>query len=202
MKRLQILVLPAVACSLVLLAGCASYRASSLNTLTSDAMTLASPEQEDLVVVAKAFNKSDCKRYLDRDVIAEGYQPVQLYIENKSDKNYAFALNRVSLACAAPEEVAEKVHTSTVGRATGYGVASLFLWPLAIPAIVDGVKSSQANDSLDVDFSSKAARDQVIQPHSYFNKLLFVPRSEYQPSFTVTLVDQNAKTKTIAVKAG
>lgn len=199
MKHSQLSVL-AVASVLILLSGCASYQAASLNTLSSDAMVSGMPGREEIVVVAKAFNKADCKRYLDRDVIAQGYQPIQLYIENKSDKNYAFSLSRVSLSCASPEEVAEKVHTSTVGRATGYGVGALFLWPLAIPAIVDGVKSSQANDALDIDFSSKAARDQVIQPHAYFNKLLFVPSNEYQPAFTVTLMDQNSNKKALAVR--
>lgn len=199
MKHSQLSVL-AVASVLILLSGCASYQAASLNTLSSDAMVSGMPGREEIVIVAKAFNKADCKRYLDRDVIAQGYQPIQLYIENKSDKNYAFSLSRVSLSCASPEEVAEKVHTSTVGRATGYGVGALFLWPLAIPAIVDGVKSSQANDALDIDFSSKAARDQVIQPHAYFNKLLFVPSNEYQPAFTVTLMDQNSNKKALAVR--
>jgi hypothetical protein len=199
MKRLTFPILPIVG-ALIFLSGCASYHAASLNTLASDVVNSTSRGQGDIVVVAKAFNKGDCKRYLDRDVIAEGYQPIQLYIENNGDKNYIFSLSRVSLPCAGPEEVAEKVHTSTVGRATGYGVGALFLWPLAIPAIVDGVKSSQANDALDIDFSSKTARDQIIQPHSYFNKLLFVPTNEYQPSFKLTLMDQNSNKKTITVR--
>ena len=169
--------------------------------MASDAMFLSASAEKDVVATAKAFNKSDCKRYLDRDVIAEGYQPIQLYIENKSDKPYSFALSRVSLPVAQPEEVAQTVHTSTVGRAVGYGVGAIFLWPLAIPAIVDGVKSAEANDHLDVDYSSKAARDQVIQPHSHFNKLLFVPVNGYQSSFTVTLMDQNSNTKAITVTA-
>ncbi len=199
MKRLTFPVLTFIG-ALIFLSSCASYQAASLNTLASDAVHATSQRQGDIVVVAKAFNKGDCKRYLDRDVIAEGYQPIQLYIENNGDKNYTFSLSRVGLPCAGPEEVAEKVHTSTVGRATGYGVGALFLWPLAIPAIVDGVKSSQANDALDIDFSSKAARDQIIQPHSYFNKLLFVPTNEYQPSFNMTLMDQNSNKKTITVR--
>ena len=109
MKHSQLSVL-AVASVLILLSGCASYQAASLNTLSSDAMVSGMPGREEIVIVAKAFNKADCKRYLDRDVIAQGYQPIQLYIENKSDKNYAFSLSRVSLSCASPEEVAEKVH--------------------------------------------------------------------------------------------
>ena len=184
---------------LALLAGCASYSASPLGSLSHE---MVQTRQNDIVVLAKTFNKSDCNRYLDRDVIAEGYLPIQLFIQNNTDSKYSFSLSRVSLSCARPEEVAEKVHTSTVGRATGYGVGALFLWPLAIPAVVDGVKSAKANDSLDSDFSAKAAVDQTLQPHSYMNKLLFIPKSEYRSNFTVTLVDQESgKAKEIEVSA-
>jgi hypothetical protein len=184
--------LPIVACSLTLLSGCASYNASPLNSLSSQVIysSAAEAKSSDVTVIAKTFNKVDCKRYLDRDVIEKGYQPIQLYIQNDSDKRYSFSLSRISLPCIRPEEIAEKVHTSTVGRATGYGVASLFLWPLAIPAVVDGVKSSQANEALDNDFSSKAAMDQTIQPHSYLNKLIFVSVNEYQAAFRLTVIDQ------------
>jgi hypothetical protein len=104
------------------------------------------------MIVSKAFTPQDCDRYLDRNVIVEGYQPVQLYFQNDSDKSYLFSLNRIGLTVARPEEVAQKVHTSTAGRAFGYGVGALILWPLAIPAILDGIGSAKANKSLDSDF--------------------------------------------------
>src|SRR3569832_1289525 len=173
----------------ILLAGCASYESQPLANLTLE--TIPSAEKnEEVVAVAKTFDKSECKRYLDRDVIAEGYQPVQLFIQNNSEKNYLFSLIRLSLPFARSEEVASKVHTSTVGRAVGYGVAALFIWPFEIPAVVDGVKSAQANDNLVFVFSAKTARDQTIAAYSSMNKIVFVPKSDYQSPFTVTLIDQ------------
>lgn len=175
---------------LVFLCGCASYKASPLNSLSSDIIQTF-PAEGSVVITAKAFNKADCKRYLDRDVISKGYQPIQLYIQNDSEKDYIFSLNRVSLSCARPEEVAEKVHTSTIGRAAGYGAAAIFTCGLfAIPAVIDGVKSSQANEALDNDFSAKTAIDQVIYAHSHLNKLIFIPVNEYQSLFHVTLMDK------------
>jgi len=174
------------------LTSCASYSASPLCNPSADLIQIA-PRNEGISVVSKTFTRSDCDRFLDRDVLAEGYQPVQIYIQNDSDKNYVFSLNRITLPIARPEEVAEKVHTSTVGRATGYGVGAIILWPLAIPAIVDGIKSSDANDALDNDFAAKAARDQVIFPHSRFNAIIFVPVHAYQNSYTLTLIDQDSR---------
>jgi hypothetical protein len=187
----------------IFLTSCASYSASPLNSLESDVVISQTPDSglNDIAIGAKAFSKADCQRYLDRDVISKGYQPVQLYIQNSTNKNYVFSLNRISLSSARPEEVADKVHTNTAGRAAGYGAAAWFTFGLfAIPAVVDGIKSSNANEALDSDFSSKAARDQIIFHHSHFNKLLFVPVGDYQSTFTVTLVEQGSGTpKTFTV---
>lgn len=179
-----------------LLSGCASYRAAPLSNLSSEVVySTQTPKNNDILVTARAFDKVDCKRYLDRNVISRGYQPIQLYIQNNSDHRYSFALNRIDLPYARQDEVARKVHTSTVGRVLGYGVPGLIVFlPLLIPAVVDGMKSSEANDALDDDFSSKVARDQTINPHSHFNKIIFVPVSDYQNSFNLTLVDQESNT--------
>lgn len=191
MKKRNILKLinGALASSLILsLVGCANYRALPLNTIVV-AQSTKPYRADDVVIVAKAFDRRDCKKYLDRDVIQKGYRPVQLYIENKSERNYFFPLNCMSIPCARPEEVAEKVHTSTVARAAGYGAAALIFWPFVVPALVDGVKSAQANEALDSDFLSKTARDVVIAPHAHVNMLMFVPIESYQSVFNLTLVD-------------
>ncbi len=192
------------AAGLALLSGCASYNATALSTLSSEAFchSYSEGQNKDVVVVAKAFSRTDCERFLDRNVISQGYQPVQIYIQNNSDRSYLFSLSRISLPQASAEEVARTVHTSTVGRAVGYGVGGLFLWPLFIPAVVDGMKSAEANDALDSDFYTKTARDQVITPHSSFNKLIFVPRKAYDPSFNVTLLeDASNQPRTFSVTA-
>lgn len=190
---------------LLSLASCASYQATPLTNLSSSILMTEtnSSNREDVTIIAKAFNKTDCKRYLDRDVISKGYRPVQLYIENNSSNNYLFSLNRITLSLARAEEVAEKVHTSTAGRAAAYGAGAWFTFGLlAIPAVVDGVKSANANESLDNDFSTKSARDQTLYPHSHANMVLFVPMNSYQSTFTVTLMDlASNKPKTIQVTA-
>jgi hypothetical protein len=170
------------------LSGCASYRAIPLNNLSSEQSSFQF-FQPDIVLAAKAFSKRDCKKYLDRDVIGKGYIPVQISLDNRSNKNYLFSPSRVSLPCANPEEVAAKVHTSTIARAAGYGAAALVFWPFAIPAIVDGVSSAQANEALDQDFYLKAGKDQIIAPYSHANMVIFIPKESYHPVFNVTLVD-------------
>lgn len=180
------------AAALALLSGCASYTAVALDSLSSETFVYSSSDNQDkdVVVVAKAFNATDCERFLDRNVISKGYQPVQLYIQNNSNKNYLFSLRGISLPQVSPEKVARTVHTSTVGRALGYSVGGLILPPLFLLAVIDGTKSAEANDALDADFYGKTARDQVIPPRWSLNKLIFIPRNSYSPSFQVTLLEE------------
>lgn len=188
--------------SFIVLTGCASYNALPLNSMSSEIIDVTKPAvRTDITIAAKALSRSECIKYFDRDIIEKGYLPVQLYIQNNTKNAYVFSLSRVSLSVARPEVVAEKVHTSTVTRAACYGAGALLLWPLAIPAVIDGMKSANANEALDADFDAKCAQDQIIAMHSHMNKVLFVPRAEFDSSFTVTLVDAESHTpKTIQVQ--
>ncbi len=174
--------------------GCASYKPTPLPNLQPEFATY-SENIENVTLAAKALSKEECKKYFDRDIIGNGYQPVIMTIINDTNKHILFSPEGVSLPVSSPEEVAEKVHTSTAGRATAYGVGALFLWPLLVPAIVDGVKSSQANTQLDRDFSEKNIGQMVINPYSTHNGVIFISNEEYQESFTVKLVDRETRQK-------
>lgn len=172
--------------------GCATYRASSLPVLIPE-FAPYSQEQNGVTLSCKVFTKKDCKTYLGRDLLRRGYQPIHVAIKNDTKKYLLFSAQGISLPCVSSEDVADKVHTSTVGRATCWGVAGLFIWPLLIPAIVDGVGSSQANQMLDNDFASKGAKEQVIQPFSAMNGIIFIPTSEFKENFTVTIFDKETR---------
>jgi hypothetical protein len=89
--------------------------------------------------------------------------------------------------------VARLVHTNTAGRAAGWGAAGIFIWPLLIPAVVDGVGSSQANQKLNADYSSKGVTECVIQPYTMLSRVVFVPMSDYHGAFRLTLLDKETR---------
>ena len=174
--------------------GCASYKPTPLPNLQPEFATY-SENIENITLAAKALSKEESKKYFDRDIIGKGYQPVLMTIINDSNRHILFSPEGVSLPVISPQEVAEKSHTSTAGRVTAYGVGALFLWPLVIPAIVDGVKSSQANTQLDRDFSEKNIEQMVINPYSTHTGVIFLSNKEYQESFTVKLVCRETRQK-------
>ena len=200
MKQLLFRVLIITVGTLIL--GCASYRPDSLPRLDAEFAPYVE-EIDQVTVAAKKLTNAECKKYLDRDVIIKGYQPILVSIDNQSESAIVFSPNRVSLPCADPDDVARRVHTSTAGRVVAWGIPGLFLWPLLIPAVVDGIGSSNANRDLDADFSAKSLGETIIQPKSAHEGLLFIPTEAFTPSFELTLLERDSKRQlefTVAAK--
>lgn len=202
--------------SIFYLSGCASYRAADLANL--EFLLNATPKSKDLVAAAKAFSQEDCERYLGRKSLIQNFQPIQLVIHNNTEKSYDFSVSRLGLPYCRPEDVANTVHSSTGVSAIGTGAAGFVIGlPVALPvaaisalsdapvssvpigiltfvpagisAMVGGIHSSRVNEKLSRDYSYKAAKDQILEPHSSINALIFVPKAGYQSQFTVTLID-------------
>jgi len=178
---------------LTLLSGCASYKTTPLRKLP-----IAVSQEESISFEYHALNRKDCRKYLDRNVIAQGYQPIHLTITNNSDRYLHLSLSDFSLTCVDPHMVAKSVHTSTAARAAGYSVAGVLTCGLFfIPAVVDGIGSSKANKKLDADFDLKSIDDQTIPPHRTVNGLIFTPREKFDSEFDFTLIDQANKERFI-----
>jgi hypothetical protein len=183
---------------LLALSGCAHYHPkSSLSNLNTG---ISQQTKESTISFNHhVFSTDDCLRYLDRNIIARGYQPVNITFTNNTKYSLTFSTKSFSFPCALVEEVAEKAHTNTKGRAVGYGVASLCVPILWIPAVVDGVGSSKANKKLNADFSRKSLRDQVVNPFSTVSGLIFVPTGSFNPNFTFVVNDfKNDKKYTLS----
>ena len=112
--------------------------AAMILSVNAGARAPSATNVDGILVAGRAFNDTDCSKYLDRPIRTYGYQPVQIIVKNDSDKDLVFSPNQVSLPCAKVEDILEQAHTSTVGRATGYGAAAVLTCGLfAIPAIIE-----------------------------------------------------------------
>lgn len=178
---------------LSLLSGCAKYKAKPLTKLS-----MPTTQERSISFEYHVLDRKECKKYLDRDVISKGYQPIHLTITNNSNKYLNLSLDDFSLLCVSPSTVAKSVHTSTAGRAAGYSVAGVLTFGVFfIPAIVDGVGSSKANKKLDADFENKSIEDRVIAPHRTINGLVFTPREGFEEDFSFVLIGREGKERFI-----
>lgn len=180
--------------TMIVMTGCASYRANTLSMLPEE-NSIESKQNSDVLVSWKAFDKHDCQTYLDRDVISEGYLPVQLTIRNNSTDPMYLSPNNFNPPLSSANQVANTVHTNTSGRIVAWGLPGLFFFPLLIPAFVDGIKSNNANEALDADYATKALSEQTIQPHSSFNGVVFIPKENAVQKIEMFLVNLRTNEK-------
>jgi hypothetical protein len=218
-KQFKLLTAVLAVGSLLLLAGCAKYKAMPLY----QPKVLA--DKKGLTLEHKVFTKQDCATYLGRkNLLKKGYQPIQLTLTNNSDRSYTYSASSLSLPIVPAEKVALKVETSTWGRFFGYGlsagalgtVSSVFfhaaygagifcLGPVGmilgataavgsytcfVASIADTVKSNNSNKKLSADFAEKAvSREGIIRPYQTVNGIVFVEKNDFKKDFTFTVND-------------
>lgn len=174
-------------CAVVAITGCASYRAGRLPS--SDVASFkTAQDQENLMVAVKFFDARESKQIFGVGKVYELYQPVYIAIDNRTKNSYEFSKRgSVNKQSVPAEEAAKNCGFSTVGRATTYGVAGLFIWPLLIPAVVDGVGSAQANQKMESDYMYKEIKDDRIAPNGLLNGVMFVDKMKEGEEFVVRL---------------
>lgn len=188
------IVLPLVIIILLILQGCASYRASRLPS--TDVTSFANYQDQDgLKVAVKFFDARESKSVFGVGKVSQLYQPVYIVIDNRTNGTYEFKKRMLNKQSAPAEEVAKNCGFSTVGRATSYGVAGLFIWPLLIPAVVDGVGSAQANVKMEDDYMFKEIKDGRIQPNGLLNGVVFFDKMKDGEELAIRL--QNVETNEI-----
>src|SRR4030042_837029 len=121
-KLLAIFLLP-----IFILQGCASYHASRLPS--SEVTSYADYQDQDgLKVAVKFFDARESKKVFGVGKVYSKFQPVYIAIDNRTSNPYEFKKSMLNKQSAQSDEVAKECGFSTVGRATTYGIAGLFLW--------------------------------------------------------------------------
>lgn len=168
--------------------GCASYSAGRLPTANVEALP-SFQDQGGLKVGVQFFDAREAKQIFGVGKISNVCQPTYIVIDNRTNNAYEFKKRMLSQPSIPAEEIAKECGFSTVGRATAYGVAGLFIWPFLIPAVVDGVGSSQANQRMQDDYMYKEIKDDRIQPNGLLNGVVFLGKMKTGEELAIRLTD-------------
>lgn len=164
--------------------GIAHYRAVPLNFINK-----AHISENEMSFEYKIFNPKDCRRFLGRpQIIRKGYTPIQISITNNTDQMLIMSLDNISLPATPYYTIAELVKFHTSKRVVAWGIPGLFIWPFLIPAIMEAIESPRANENLIADYANKALTNGMIKPFSTLNGIIFVPNSQVNSFFSITLI--------------
>jgi hypothetical protein len=133
-KQTQLLSVVLAIGSLLLLSGCANYKAMSLPKLARHADSAENSKNKTVTLDHKVFTKANCKTYLGRkNILKKGYQPIQLVITNNTDHTYTYSASSLSLPVKPVKEVINTIKFSSRGRGLGYSAAGTVCAGAAVP---------------------------------------------------------------------
>ena len=164
----------------VLISGCAKYSPKPLRIPSG-----VVKQNGDIEVSKKIFSEADSKRFFDRKLIARGYQPIQLYIKNNSDKIYVLNSRDIALPLEPVDSVATSMHRDVAWKATKYFILLGPVW-----AALEGYNSYEINKKIDSDLKVRTVNEQdtiEIKPGGVFNRIMFVSNENLQTSFDLKL---------------
>lgn len=147
-------------------------------------------EEDHVKLSIKPLTAEESKKYLKKDLLDKGYQPVEVTIENGSSDPYSFSPNSVSLPLIEGKSIAKKLFRSAIPRSICFRIAGLFFWPISIPGTIDGVLTNKSYRKLKKQLQSKSVREEVIAPYSSVHRIFFVSSKDCEGSFDVTLENQ------------
>ena len=151
---------------------------------------LAEPfTDEGVHIRAKAYTAMESENYLNRDLIKKGYQPIQVTIQNNTQKTYFLSDQGIDLQTASSKAVASKVMRASIPRSIAYKVAGFFFWPFIIPGTIDTIKTFHSHAKMKKDYYAKSikAEEETLAPYSLVNRVIFVKVGESTESFTLYL---------------
>jgi len=178
--------------SLFLFSGCAKYKPSQIPFPSGEKQ-----KANNIKIVTRKLSDKEVKICFDSQKLSKKYDAVQIYVKNNSDKTIILNAQQISLPVISAKEICKTTYRETAARITSYAIPGFFLWPFWIPAIIDGQKSSKANEQIDQDVSVKvlATNDnKSIKPNNHINKIAFIPKGYNTKEFAIKLVDKNLKT--------
>jgi hypothetical protein len=163
--------------------------------------TEGSPSNADYPVTAEARAIPAGDPRFSHDLHSRGYLPVEIKIVNHSDDAYKVSRESTSLRAAPTKEVVWSVMKSSFPRSFAYKIAGFLFWPLAIPGVIDTVRSAQKSNKLTQEISGRNLRDraEVLPPHATLERVIFFEREYVQDKFYLTIDGEGSETLTIPV---
>jgi len=178
---------------IVTITGCGYYRPTTMLRPPHEGLK---QEIESVSICLKPLRDFECAHYFDHRLVSRArVQPLQVYIQNNSDKYYVLQGSHISVPILGKRSVGAILYKNIFGRSLvwGFGTAAIF-WQLFLPLwVIDMIFSLQANKNIRNDIESICINPKervVITPNSRVHKVLFVLQEDYHHHIDITLVEQ------------
>jgi hypothetical protein len=183
----------AVMLVLMALTGCGPRDTRSFPKLKRDKPAQAI--QREVEVSVHLLSRQDCVAYFDVDIIAQGYRPLVLTIENSTENAYTLRPSYLDVARVSGKEISRLMHYDTYQRVTWLTLPALIYWWPAIPFLIVpyGLGCQHYNKKTTRNIRKKTlGRDDVVAvaPYETVSRFIFVPAESFKTKFDLKLFNE------------
>ncbi len=178
---------------IILSTGCGYHRPQAVLTPPTEGQEKTI---EKVLVRIKPLRDFECSYYFDNRLVSRGIQPIQMSIQNDSEKYYVLNGQDISLPLLGKRDAGAVLYKNIVGRSVIWLLGTAIFWKLFLPVLlVDTLFCLQANKEISNDISSMCINPKqklVIAPRSKIHKVLFVSVEKYHHHMTIVLKEQES----------
>ena len=158
--------------------------------------------KEGVFVSAKAYTPRESVRYLHRDLTLNGIQPVQITIQNNTDKTYFISEKGVLTPHHSAKRVSFCVLRSAIHRSIALKIAGFFFWPFIIPSAVDTLITWRCHAKIMHEYGVKGLKEEseILTPYSTVTRVLFMPKKKFAQKVALLLYEKQTH-RTISLQA-
>lgn len=146
-------------------------------------------EERQVHITAKSMTSQESQKYLTKDLLSRGYQPVHVVIHNNTPTTYS--IEHLDVEQKPASEIVMNITKEKLPRSVAYRVAGLIFWPFMIPSTIDGIKTLHSHSKLKKDFEAKTLKNESIIPFSQVSRVLFMDAEHNTDAINLTLYNQN-----------
>lgn len=167
------------------------YEAYSFKPLVGPTSMVEPFKKEGVRIDAVVYSSSDSQHYLQRDLIADDVQPVQITIQNNTPRSFSLGTEGIPADLSTASAISNKMLIQALPRSIGLKVASFFFWPFIIPGTIDTIVTTRSYVKMKKDFAAKTVKEEneTILPYSTVHRILFMRDSELADNFVIYLKD-------------
>lgn len=146
-------------------------------------------QREGVAIEVKAYSPNESREFLSKNLLSEGFAPVQVTVQNHSKKTYYLFRESVEVEHLEASSVTSHYTRSAIPRSIAFKVAAFFFWPFVIPSVLDSAYSFHSHYKMKSDFHAKSLKEEgeVILPYSSVHRVLFFSSNKVPDEFTLYL---------------
>lgn len=154
--------------------------------------------QHGVTVSVHLLSRQDCLSYFDVDVIAQGYRPLLLTIDNSTEDGYVLRPSYLLLERVSGKEIARLMHYDTYQRVMWLALpAVIYCWQV-IPFVIvpHGLGCRHYNNKTTRNIRKKTlGRDDtlMVAPYETVRRFIFVPEESFRTVFDIALFNETTR---------